>query len=159
METISAVSGLQRQRVAFALLALAKYQNAINQKNNNWVSFPLKIVFSLANVKMSMNDQCLLMNDLMRLGLLQFNQRVDNLNVKVLYSCAGGNTIIEIRDMRNLGYQYMRHCVGLFLECETCSAVVPRKAPRQKYCAECSQVERARKTLEYYRKKMENSAL
>lgn len=158
LEAIQGIDGLRRQRVAFALLVIAKYQNSINQQNHNWVNFRHKDIFAMANVKVSVRDQYLLLNDLKTLGLIKYNRRVDNLDVRVLYADDEGATALEVYDMRNLGFQLMRHQGGSFLECKICGAVVPRKSPRQMYCAECSKLENAKRAVAFYRKKISASS-
>jgi len=159
LETIQGIDGLRRQRVAFALLVIAKYQNEINPRNHNWVNFRHKDVFAMANVKVSVRDQYLLLNDLKTLGLLKYNRRVDNLDVRVLYAdddgaATGNHVALEIYDMRNLGYQLMRYQGGAFLECKSCGIIAPRKSPRQMFCVECSKLENAKRALTFYRKSM-----
>jgi len=159
LQTIRGIDGIRRQRVAFALLALAKYQNHVHGENHDWVSFRHKDVFSMANVKVSVNEQYLLLNDLKSMGLLKYNKRVDNLDVRVLYMdsegpVAGSQVALEIHDMRNLGHQYMRHWGGRFVECRACGAVVPRKSPRQMYCVDCAKLENAKRSLAFYHKKI-----
>ena len=158
LESIYGIDGLRRQRLAFALLVIAKYQNELNPRNHNWVNFRHKDIFAMANIKVSVRDQYLLLNDLKTLGLLKYNRRVDNLDVRVLYADEDGPAYMEIYDMRNLGYQLMRRQGGSFLECNSCGAVVPRKSPRQMYCAECSKLENAKRSLAFYHKKMGVSA-
>ena len=158
LEIIRGIDGLRRQRLAFALLVIAKYQNELNPRNHNWVNFRHKDIFAMANIKVSVRDQYLLLNDLKTLGLLKYNRRVDNLDVRVLYANDEGAAVMEIYDMRNLGYQLMRRQGGSFLECQGCGAVVPRKSPRQMYCAECSKLENAKRSLAFYHKKMGVSA-
>ena len=153
-QIIRGIEGIRRQRVAFALLVLSKYQNHANEGNHDWVSFRHKDVFALANVKVSVNEQYLLLNDLKTMGLLKYNRRVDNLNVRVLYANGEGPVAIEIYDMRNLGFQYMRLLGGRYIECKACGLVVPRKSPRQMYCPVCSKLEDAKRTLTFYRKKI-----
>ena len=159
LEAIQAIDGLRRQRVAFALLVISKYQNELYRQNHNWVNFRHKDIFAMANVKVSVRDQYLLLNDLKTLGLIKYNRRVDNLDVRVLYTgddgtAAGSHVALEIYDMRNLGFQYMRHLGGPYLECKSCGAVVPRKSPRQMYCAECSRLENAKRAIAFYHKKI-----
>jgi len=154
LETVRGIDGLRRQRVVFALLVIAKYQNALNERNHDWVNFRHKDIFAMANVKVSVRDQYLLLNDLKTLGLIKYNRRVDNLDVRVLYTNDTGPAAMEIYDMRNLGYQYMRSQGGSFLECKSCGAVVPRKSPRQLYCADCARLESAKRALEFYHKKI-----
>ena len=158
LETIQNIGGLRRQRLAFALLAIAKYQNELNPKNHNWVNFRHKDIFAMANVKVSVHDQYLLLNDLKTLGLIKYNRRVDNLDVRVLYADEEGPAAMEIYDMRNLGFQYMRQQGGSFLECKSCGIVAPRKSPRQLFCAECSKLENAKRSLACYHKRIGISA-
>ena len=158
IKIIKDILGLQRQRVAFALLLAAKYQNCLNKNNNDWANFRHKEIFSMANVKMSVNHQCLLLNDLKSFGLLQFSKRADNLNVRVLYIVPDEKAALEIFDMRNLGYQYMRFCGGSFLACGICGAVVPRKSPRQKFCTGCSRERQAKKIVEGYHAEFSRNA-
>jgi hypothetical protein len=61
---------------------------------------------------------------------------------------------MEIYDMRNLGFQFMRLQGGSFFECKSCGIVVPRKSPRQMYCTECSKLENAKRSLAFYRKRI-----
>jgi len=154
LQTIRGIDGVRRQRVAFALLALAKYQNHAHGENHDWVNFRHKDVFSMANVKVSVTEQYLLLNDLKAMGLLKYNKRVDNLNVRVLYADHDGEPKIEIHDMRNLGFQYMRCLGGGYIECRSCGAVTPRKSPRQLFCPECARLETAKRSLAHYHKKM-----
>ena len=154
LETIQSIDGVRRQRTAFTLLAIAKYQNELNSQNHDWVNFRHRDIFAMANVKISVRDQYLLLNDLKALGLIKYNRRVDNLDVRVLYADSEGSAVIEIYDMRNLGFQYMRHLGGSFIECRICGVVVPRKSPRQMYCLECSKHESAKRALAFYRKKI-----
>jgi len=154
LQTIRGIDGIRRQRVAFALLALAKYENLAHGENHDWVNFRHKDVFSMANVKVSVTEQYLLLNDLKAMGLLKYNKRVDNLNVRVLYAEHSGEPALEIHDMRNLGFQYMRYLGGGYIECKACGAVTPRKSPRQLFCAECSKLEDAKRALAHYHKKV-----
>ncbi|MCL1951643.1 MAG: phage antirepressor KilAC domain-containing protein [Oscillospiraceae bacterium] len=154
LQTIRGIDGIRRQRLAFALLALAKYQNHAHGENHDWVSFRHKDVFSMANVKVSVNDQYLLLNDLKAMGLLKYNKRVDNLDVRVLYTDHDGAAVMKIHDMRNLGYQYMRSLGGSYLECKACGAVIPRKSPRQMYCPDCAKLENAKRSLAFYHQKI-----
>jgi hypothetical protein len=146
LATIGGIDGLRRQRVAFALLVIAKYQNVLNERNCDWVNFRHRDIFAMANVKVSVRDQYLLLNDLKTLELIKYNRRVDNLDVRVLYTDDDGPATMEIYDMRNQG--------GSFIECKSCGAVVPRKSPRQMYCAECAKLENAKRVTAFYRKKI-----
>ena len=151
--TIQALDGLQRQRLLFALLTLAKYGNLIKSHNDNWVRYEPRDVFKLANVNVARHKQSLYINDLMCAGVVQYSDHVDNLDLRVLMLDDAAPAAAAVHDMRNLGFQYMMH-IGLpFFECTSCGVVAKRTAGKQKYCTECAAVINAQKTIERYHAK------
>ena len=71
-------------------LGIAKFKNAINEKNNDWVSCSDKEIFKMANIQKDIIVQSSLFKDLRDAGLIQFSRIVDNLNVRVLLSIKTG---------------------------------------------------------------------
>lgn len=139
MKKIEALDSKLQERVMFTLVCLAKYGNAINAKNGNWVNTGQKTIFQLANVTLSSKRQSLMINDLWCAEYIGYNRKVDNtsLNVKILEE---GETAIFVDDFRNLGNQYMRYHGGSYFECEGCGLVLKETNPsaHQKYCNECA---------------------
>lgn len=136
---IEELPSLLQQRVMFTLVCLAKYGNAINKNNGNWVNIEQKDIFALANVTLSSKRQSLMINDLWQAGYIGYSCLVDNTNlsVKIL---SDGDTAMFIDDFRNLGNQYMRYHGGEYFECECCGVVlkVSNAKAHQKYCKECA---------------------
>ena len=149
MKAISELKTKMLKRLMFTLLCIAKYGNAINPKNNNWVNCDAKDFFNMANIKTTSVRQSLLINDLWQLGYIGYSNVVDNvnLNVKIV-----GNDEEElfVSDFRNLGNQYMDYIDGGYMKCENCGAVVKDCSHRQKYCSECSNEIHRRRSLDYY---------
>lgn len=127
----------QIQRLMFTLICLAKFSNAVNEKNGDWVNRPDREIFKMANVVTPVKRQSLLLHDLRELGLVRFSRKVDNVNINVLCVDNGGDTALHISDFRNLGYQYMRHCGKPYFECEACGLVIKRTNNSQRYCLDC----------------------
>ena len=126
------------RRLLFTLICLAKYSDLVNSKNGGWVNRTDKEIFKLANVVTPVKRQSLMLNDLREMGHIKFSRKVDNVNINVQCLDPGGAVALEIRDFRNLGYQYMRHCGEAYIECEQCGLVIKQRNNSQKYCPDCA---------------------
>lgn len=152
MEKIQQVEGKLLQRLMFTMLCLAKYGNAINPNNNNWVNRKDKEIFSLANITLTTKRQSLLINDLWTMQYIGYSRVVDNININVKIVDNESPTVLYISDFRNLGNQYMRYCGEKYIECECCGKVVKEKHGKQRYCTECATEIDRQKSLERYYK-------
>lgn len=141
MDMIDAIQGKQAQRLALTLLALSKYWDVCRQDNDHWVSNQQADIMKMANVKASVRRQGALMRQLEQAGMLSFPKRVDAISMQVTFA-KDGETALEIRDFRNIGYQYLKYHGEPFYECEACGLVTKEKSPgvgrRPKYCADCA---------------------
>lgn len=150
IEVCRSIKSIQKQRLMFTLICLARLANMIRPENNSWVNRNDKEIFLLANVKTTQVKQSLLLNDLMTAGLISFSKKVDNVNMRVECLDDDGQVALEVTDFRNLGNQYMRHIGGKYMECQSCGLVVPRTSNRQKYCTQCAGDENRKKAREYW---------
>lgn len=142
LDIILKLQGRQLQRLAFTLLCLAKYHYERNPVTDHWVTTSDKDILKMANIKTSVKRQSKLFGDLQRAGLIKFSQKIDSLNVQVLF-CDDYDCKIEIDDFRNLGYQFLKYVGEPYFECESCGIVEkitsPQKGRKQKYCKACAQ--------------------
>jgi len=70
---IQELSSKPLQRLAFTLLCLSKYHNAVFEKNNNWVNCPVYQIFKLTGVaNRTQSERLCMLNDLQYLILLEF---------------------------------------------------------------------------------------
>lgn len=137
LEKIKGLRSSTLQRVMFTMLCLAKYRMAINPKNDGWISYESKDIFSLANVKMQISRQYAVLNELLTDDLIRTSKIVDNISVRVQI-IADGDEVMRITDFRNLGHQYMRHMDSRrFIECANCGLVIPKGSNAHKYCKSC----------------------
>ena len=142
----------QLQRLMFTMLCLAKYSNAVNPANNNWVNRQDKDIFSLANIVVTSKRQSLMINDLWNLGYIGYSRVVDNVNRNVKIVNDQSEQILFIDDFRNLGYQYLMHYgdEGRYKFCECCGKAIKVNSGRQKYCSECAADMNRQKAIERY---------
>ncbi len=143
LERIEQIEGKQLQRLAFTMLCIAKYWNAVSSSNNNWLNTQDRDVFALANIRTSGKRQCIMYGELRNAGLIRFSKKVDNLNVQLTFvDEEGGDEEMFISDFRNLGYQYLRRTDDSYFECVNCGIVerknTANKGRKQKYCATCA---------------------
>ena len=142
LDAIDSLPGSQVKRLAFTLLCVAKYWDAVSDRNNHWVNTPDREIMGMANINTSIKRQCGLYSILWNSDLIQFSKKVDNLNVQVLFSVDSGDPEMYIKDFRNLGHQYSRRHGGSYFECGECGIVLresrDHKGRKQKYCRSCA---------------------
>lgn len=141
LDKIESLGGKQVRRLAFTLLCVAKYWDAVSESNNHWVNSSDKEIMQMANINTSIKRQSLMFAELRDAGLIKFSKKIDNLNVQVLF-IEPGETAIHIQDFRNIGYQYLKHYGAPYFDCVNCGLTVkiqePTRGRRQKYCPSCA---------------------
>lgn len=141
LEKIETLSGKQMKRLAFTLLCVAKYWDAVSDSNNHWVNSPDREIMQMANINTSIKRQSIMFGELRDAGFIRFSKKIDNLNVQVTFM-EDGETGIYIQDFRNIGYQYLKYCGEPYFNCVNCGITVriqePSKGRRQKYCPSCA---------------------
>lgn len=147
LDKIAGLDGKQLQRLAFTLLCVAKYWNAVREQNNNWVNAPDKDIMALANLKPPIKRQGQMFRELRDAKLIRFSRRVDNLNTQVCFIDESSPVAIHITDFRNLGNQYALYCGEPYFQCKECGIVVKRNRNVHKYCPDCAAEMYIKKTV------------
>lgn len=141
MAKVDALKTKQIRRLAFTLLCLCKYWNALKSCNNDWVRTSDTDIMRMANIHTSVKRQCALFRELSNLGYIKFSRQVDNLNVQVLFMDDGA-PVLNIYNFDNLGYQYLKyHGDPYYYECCNCGVTEKRKdlnSRPPKYCPTCA---------------------
>lgn len=153
LEKVNEIEGKQVRRLAFTLLCLAKYFDAINPNANHWVGMQDKEIMKLANINTSVMRQGMMYHTLNELGLIQFSKKVDNTSVRVCF-IDDGETAVEIKDMRNIGYQYLMLTGSKdYMTCQCCGNTVKYSGKvygrRKKYCTSCASEIALRQRVEW----------
>lgn len=141
IKKIDSLKSTQVRRLAFTVLCVAKYWDAVSKDNNHWLNTPDNEIISMANIHTSIKRQSQLFRILVDEGLVRQSKRVDNLNVQVLFM-SRGEPALHITDFRNLGYQYLKYRGEPYFECQNCGLVIKEKTdgrgPKPKYCPDCA---------------------
>ena len=127
------------------MLCYAKLYNTISENNNGWVNTDIQELYRVARVTVKYRkDKFLFLNDIEGTGLISFSNKNDNLNLKVNFFDIDGETVLEITDFRELGYEYLNYIGdGNFIRCSECKRLVRKKSKHDystKYCNECSKI-------------------
>lgn len=140
------------QRLLFAMLCLAKYGNAVNPENHNWVNRPDRELLKLSNVDVPVKRLALMLNDLWKMELIGYSRVIDNMNINVKFVDDDGEPAVLVTDFRNLGNQFMMLEGEPYMECQCCGLVIRRNSNAQKYCPECcAEVDRKRRYDAWHR--------
>ena len=139
IEIIQSVKGKSRQKVLFTLLVLAKYYNAVSDKNKNWTNLEYKKIFKLANVQLSIQNQALLINDLYNCGFVNVSKNVGKPNIQVNFVDNESDTVLTIARLKDLGKEYLMFCGEDYIRCQKCGTLVKNYKNTNKYCKTCGQ--------------------
>lgn len=139
MEIIQSVKGKSRQKVLFALLVLAKYYNAVSDKNKNWTNLEYKKIFKLANVQLSIQNQALLINDLYNCGFVNVSKNVGKPNIQINFVDNESDAVLTITRLKDLGKEYLMFCGEDYIRCQKCGTLVKNYKNTNKYCKTCGQ--------------------
>ena len=156
MGIIQSVKGKSRQKVLFTLLVLAKYYNAVSDKNKNWTNLEYKKIFKLANVQLSIQNQALLINDLYNCGLVNVSRNVGKPNIQVNFVDNETDAVLTITQLKDLGKEYLLFCGENYTRCRKCGVAIKQsRNGKSKYCRNCAEIidrEKAKIRMENIRK-------
>ena len=139
LEEIKKIDNLRLEKLAFVLLVYSKIYNQMNKNEKNWVNSSIGDIFSDTKMAVSKKNQCLMINKLSDMKLLEVSKKVDCTNIKVLFTKYEGNKKIDITDFRDFIYEYLRwngEKIGV-CEGENCGRLIKITNNRQKYCPIC----------------------
>lgn len=149
IEIIKRLSGKKNQKVAFAILCLAKWRNSNYIYLNDSSSIHLKDVFSLVGLKDTNKNMSLILHSLNEQGFL-------DVQLKPIMKCfipcivTSGEKSLEFDISEDSVKDNLLIIVGD--KCEYCGKLFERIKNNQKYCSECGKKMNIIKTLERRRR-------
>lgn len=159
LEIIDSLENSRDQKVLFTALCLAKYYNALNPKNNNWVNTNYKDLFLLANTTGTRERRCQIIGRLFRSGCITMSKKVDSLNFSVDILAESGDIAYEVTSFKNLGNKYL-HLTGdpKVILCSCCGEPFRDQKRGQKgikgrprmYCTSCKNTNLLKRYMKYY---------
>lgn len=160
IDCISTIGDLSLQKILFTMLCYAKFHNAINPQNNNWVNTDINDIFKNARVNTRCRkDKLLIFNKLLKMTqndgqpFISLSKKNTNTNIKLNFLDVNSRTVLRISDFRELGYAYLRYLgTEQFTHCENCNILIKKGKRRPKYCCCCAKNINREKT----RQRMQN---
>lgn len=153
IDAVKELEGVQLQRLAFTVLCIAKYYHECNSENMYWIQMRDSDIMKMANINTSIKRQSLMFSKLRDAGMIRFSNKVDDLGIQVLFTDEDGAPVLDIKDMRNVGYQYMKYIGGDYYTCVNCGITFKGKQKESagrppKYCSDCAIKIRTRQQVE-----------
>lgn len=143
LDTIATFKTKQEQKTMFSLLCYAKYYNAINSENNNWVNVENKVIFKSANVTKKTVDQAKMCHNFAEHGYLAISRNIKSRNKQVTFVDNENKGVLFIKNFDDLGYQYLRHNGENYTECVKCGKLIKNnKQCNIKYCNDCTKLDK-----------------
>ena len=145
MDKIVALNDIRKEKIAFVLLAVAKYYNNVSSDNNNRMYMSISDLFKLARVSIPCKERASYLNFAYQDGLLVEHTFVGtNLKVVGFVDC-DSETAMELceDDYKELAYTYLNYKNGGYRRCRGCGRLfkVRKQSHTQLYCRECGQKE------------------
>lgn len=110
LEYINGLNDIRLERVAFVILVYYKIKRQISNSASPdaWINFKNSEVFKDAKVRITTNEQSLMLHKLKNLGGIETCKIVGNSSRKILYINEESPTVIQIDDFREIVLNYLK---------------------------------------------------
>ena len=157
LEFIKQLDDIKLEKIAFVLLALAKYHNEVSGEENNMVYLKLSEIKNMARINMNRIDFEYFYANLYDVGVLQRNTSpVSTIQIVDFVSQNPDDEVafeLSEVDYLELAYRYLawKHDDKGYARCHKCNSLMRQsKTKPRKYCEECAKVaNRENTTLKY----------
>lgn len=143
IDKIASLNDIRKEKIAFVLLAVAKYYNNVSDDNNNRMYMSISDLFKLSRVSIPSKE---------RAGYLHFAYQDEILvehtfvgtNLKVVaFVNNDSDPVLKLveDDYKELAYTYLNYKNGGYKRCKNCGRLfkMHKNAPGRLYCKECGQ--------------------
>jgi hypothetical protein len=145
IDKIVGLNDIRKEKIAFVLLAVAKYYNNVSSDNNNRMYISMSDLFKLSRVAIPCKERAGYLNFAYQEGLLVEHTFVGT-NLKVVgFVDDNSETVLELKenDYKELAYAYLNYKNGGYKYCNGCGKLfkMHKSAPGRLYCKGCGQKE------------------
>ena len=145
IEKIFKLNDIRKEKIAFVLLAIAKYYNNVSPDNNNRMYISMSDLFKLARVAIPCKERATYMHFAYQEGILVEHMLVGT-NLKVVGFIDDNSEVVMNlgeNDYKELAYAYLNYKNGGYKYCKGCGKLfkMHKNAPGRLYCKDCSQKE------------------
>lgn len=147
MQKINSLNDIRKEKIAFVLLAVAKYYNNVSPDNNNRLYISISDLFKLARVSIPCKERANYLHFAYEEGILTEHMFVGT-NLKIVAFASNDEdvamTLME-DDYKELAYAYLNYKNGGYKRCKSCGRLfkMHKNSPARLYCKECGQGEEA----------------
>lgn len=139
LRKIKDLNNVTLEKLVFTMLCLAKYFNQRSDTNNNWINTDVKEIYDMAGINCSIRQRAQKIGELIRQGYIKYAEKIDNLNMQVLFVDDDDDKHLLIYDFRELGNEYLLYNGEKFVRCAECGKLVrDNKRGTKKYCSTCA---------------------
>lgn len=145
IDKIMGLNDIRKEKIAFVLLAVAKYYNNVSSDNNNRMYMSMSDLFKLSRVAIPCKERASYLHFAYQEGILVEHMFVGT-NLKVVgFVDDNGEVALELGedDYKELAYAYLNYKNGGYKHCKNCGKLfkMQKNAPGRLYCKDCSQKE------------------
>ena len=145
LDKIAGLNDIRKEKIAFVLLAIAKYYNSVSSDNNNRMYISMSDLFKLARVSIPCKERASYLHFAYQEGILVEHMFVGT-NLKVVgFVDDDSETVMELNedDYKELAYTYLNYKNGGYKRCKCCGRLfkMHKNSPGRLYCKECGQKE------------------
>ena len=145
IDRITSLNDVRKEKIAFVLLAVAKYYNNVSEDNNNRMYISISDLFKLARVAIPCKERAGYLHFAYQEGMLIEHTFVGtNLKIVGFIDDASEPALtLDEDDYKELAYAYLNYKSGGYKHCKRCGKLfkMHKSAPGRLYCKECGQKE------------------
>lgn len=145
IDKIESLNDIRKEKIAFVLLATAKYYNNVSSDNNDRMYMSMSDLFKLARVAIPSKERASYMKFAYDDGILVEHTFVGT-NLKIVgFVNDSSDAIMELQedDYKELAYTYLNYKSGGYKRCKNCGKLfkMHKKQSGRLYCKECGHKE------------------
>ena len=140
LEFIQSLDDIRQEKLAFVLLADAKYDNAYKHKQINLSYLSNSDLYRLARVTMPIKDRSMFLHFLYDKHLVEININPTTTHKRLLYLSEHDDEVgivLTENNYKELAFTYVNWKSGGYKECKSCGRLFKAKT-NGKYCKKCS---------------------
>ena len=142
VDKIYSLNDIRKEKIAFVLLAIAKYYNNVSSDNNNRLYISISELFKLARVAIPCKERAGYLHFAYDEGILTEHTFVGtNLKIVSFVSNDEPAMVLGENDYKELAYVYLNYKNGGYKACRSCCRlfIMHKYEPGRLYCKDCSQ--------------------
>lgn len=145
IDKITSLNDIRKEKIAFVLLATAKYYNNVSPDNNNRMYMSMSDLFKLARVAIPSKERAKYLYFAYEDGILSEHTFVGT-NLKIIGFVDDHSEVVLTLgedDYKELAYTYLNYKNGGYKHCKDCGKLfkMHKSSPGRLYCKDCGQKE------------------